>query len=261
MPAPGPAAPAGRERPWWGPIDILITLAVIVGSVVAGLPVLLAVGLVEGVSLFDLDTVTLPPSMIVLPTLVQQAIWFGWPFLVSRWKGLGAASDWGWAFKPADIGIGVGVGFMGITAAGLVGAATSWLVGLEDQSQAENTGLLTDYQDSLWLWGIVFIAVIGAPVSEEILFRGLLLRAGAKRFGPVIGAAISLLFFVPVHLADGGITGDGQIVLWASIAALGAVLSAAAIITGRLAAPIIGHVVINAFGVAGALGYLDFLGA
>ena len=58
-------------------------------------------------------------------------------------------------------------------------------------------------------------------------------------------------------IADGGIFGAGQIVLWLSIATLGLALAIAAVVTERLAAPIIAHVVINGLASAGALGYFD----
>ena len=191
--------------------------------------------------------------------MIQQGAWLFWPFLVSKWKGLGVASDWGWAFKPADIGIGIGTAMIGMFAAGLVAAGTTALVGLEDESLAENTAIITDMEGSPWLYGILFVVVIGAPVSEEMLFRGLILRSVEKRWGSVAGVIGSLLVFVPIHFADGGILGPGQIVLWASIATLGAVLAIAAVKTRRLAAPIIAHVLINGIASAGALGWFDRL--
>ncbi len=101
------------------------------------------------------------------------------------------------------------------------------------------------------------MVVIGAPFSEELLFRGLVLRSVQKRWGTVAGVIGSLVLFVPVHLADGGVFSDGQIVLWLSIATLGTALAIAAVVTERLAAPIIAHVIINGLASAGALGYFD----
>jgi membrane protease YdiL (CAAX protease family) len=141
--------------------------------------------------------------------------------------------------------------------AGIAATVTSALVGLEDESLAENTQILTDFEDSPWLYALLFIVVVGAPFSEEILFRGLIMRSIQKRWGVVAGVIGSLLIFVPIHIADGGLFTGGQLVLWASIASLGAVLSIAAVKTERLAAPIIAHMIINGIGSAGALGYFD----
>lgn len=241
--------------------DALMILPIMFGVLAVSFALIGVLAGIEGVELSELaDDETLPGSMIVLPTLLQQAAWVGWPLVVSRWKGLGPAADWGWSFKPVDLGIGLGTAMIAMFVAGLVGFGVGELVGLEDESSAENTALVSDLKDSPWLWGLLFIVIIGAPLSEELLFRGLILRTVAKRWGTIVGVIVSLLAFVPMHLADGGlITGDGgvtdgQIVLWATIGALGLVLAIAAVSTGRLGASIVAHMVINAIGVAGALG-------
>ncbi len=265
----GSGGRSNRSRPWWGMGDILWMLPIMAVVFVLSIAVIGVLAAAEGMSLSELsdpDT-TLPGSMIVIPTLIQQASWFGWPFVVSRWKGLGAAADWGWSFKPVDLGIGLGTAMIALFAAGAVGAATAALVGLEDDAAAENTALLTDLEGSPWLWGVIFLVVIGAPFAEEVLFRGLIMRAVAKRLGTVAGVIASLLTFVPIHFADGGIITDGtpaitdgQIVLWATIAALGLVLAVVTVVTDRLAPAIIAHMGINAVGAVGALGVWDSAG-
>ncbi|MEM9565130.1 MAG: CPBP family intramembrane glutamic endopeptidase [Actinomycetota bacterium] len=268
-PPPPPAgADRGRVRPWWGMGDVLLAVPLTIVVLLVGFVVLAVLASIEGISLDDLaDDAPLPGSMLVIPTLIQQAAWFGWPFVVSRWKGLGPAADWGWAFKPADIGIGFGTALIGLFAAGAVGTGTAALVDLEDDEAAENTALLTDLEGSPWLWGVIFMVVIGAPFAEEVLFRGLVLRAVAKRWGVVAGVIGSLLTFVPIHFADGGVfvdgrfaITDGQIVLWATIAALGLVLAVVTVRTERLAAAIVAHILINGVGVIGALEVFGELG-
>ncbi len=260
-PPPLSGSGGGRTRPWWGIGDVLLVIPLTIVVLAVGFVVLAVLASIEGVSLDDLaDDTPLPGSMLVIPTLIQQAAWFGWPFVVSRWKGIGPAADWGWAFKPADLGIGLGTAMIGLFAAGAVGAATAAIVDLEDDAAAENTALLTDLEGSPWLWGVIFMVVIGAPFAEEVLFRGLVLRAVAKRWGVVAGVIGSQLTFVPIHFADGGVLvdgrlaiTDGQIVLWATIAALGLVLAVVTVRTERLAAAIVAHILINGVGVIGAL--------
>jgi membrane protease YdiL (CAAX protease family) len=243
--------------------DVLAMIPIMAVVLAVSLALLVLLAAIEGIG-FDefgsMETSELPPSMVVLPTMLQQVAWFGWPFVVSRWKGLGPASDWGWAFKPIDLGIGLGVAMIAMFLAGLGATITSALVGLEDESLAENTQIINDLEGSPWLWGLLFALVVGAPFSEELLFRGLILRSVAKRWGNVAGVVGSLLLFVPIHLADSGI-GAGQVVLWVSIALLGLVLAVTAVVTERLAAPILAHMIINAIGAGGALGYLGGPGA
>ncbi len=272
--APPPGAPPladdrGRVRPWWGMGDVLLVLPIMVVVLAVGFAAIGILASLEGVSLQELseDDAPLPGSMIVIPTLIQQLSWFGWPFVVSRWKGLGPASDWGWSFERSDLGVGLGTAMIGLFAAGAVGATTAAIVDLEDETTAENTALVSDLEGSPWLWGVLFLVVVGAPLAEEILFRGLVLRAVAKRWGSVAGVIGSLLAFVPIHLADGGVftdegfgINDGQLVLWATIGALGLVLAVATVLTKRLGAAIVAHVLINAVGVVGALGLWEDLG-
>lgn len=258
----GPGVPGGRIRPWWGMGDALLVLPLMVVVIMVSIVVVVVLAVVEGLgidAIGDPDIAVIAPSMLVIPTLIQQAAWTAWPFVVSKWKGLGPASDWGWAFKPVDLGIGLGTAMIAMFAAGLGATVTSALVDLEDDSLAENTQIINDLEGSPWLYGLLFAVVIGAPVSEELLFRGLILRSVQKRWGPVAGVIGSLLVFVPIHFADGGIFSAGQLVLWVSIAALGAVLAVTAVMTKRLAAPIIAHMIINAVASAGALGYFDAL--
>ena len=265
--APARSTGQPRVRPWWGMGDALLVLPLMAVVFIVSFVVIGLLAAVEGVDLATISDseAVLPGSIVVIPTLIQQLSWFAWPFVVSRWKGLGPAADWGWAFKPADIGIGLGSAMIGLFAAGLAGAGVSALVGLEDSDLADNTSIVSDLEGSPWLWGILFIVVIGAPLSEELLFRGLVLRAVAKRWGEVVGVVGSLIAFVPVHLADGGvfrdglIPTDGQLVLWATIGTLGLVLAIVTVSTGRLAGAIIAHIVINAVGAAGALGLWDDL--
>ena len=259
-PASAPGAKPEKVRPWWGMGDALLMIPIMGVVLVVSLGIIAALAAIQGLSFTEFsssDQADLPASMLVIPTLFQQLVWFGWPFIVSKWKGLGPAADWGWAFKPVDLGIGLGVAMIGVFSAGLVGMGVGALVGLEDDSLAENTQILTDLEGSPWLIGLLFVVVIGAPFSEELLFRGLIMRSVEKRWGPVAGVIGSLLVFVPIHFADGGIFSAGQIVLWSSIATLGAVLAIAALQTGRLAAPIVAHVIINGLASAAALGYFD----
>ncbi len=255
-------AAQGRVRPWWGMGDALLMLPIMGFVFALSFGVIAVLAVIEGIGFDEIgstDSADLPASMLVVPTLIQQIAWFGWPFIVSKWKGLGAAADWGWAFKPVDIGIGLGTAMIAMFAAGIAATVTSALVDLEDESLAENTQILTDYENSPWLYALLFIVIIGAPFSEELLFRGLIMRSVAKRWGTVAGVIGSLVVFVPIHIADGGVFSGGQVVLWASIATLGAVLAIAAVMTERLAASIFAHMIINAIGSAGALGYFDSL--
>lgn len=199
----------------------------------------------------------LPIWAVAVFTLVQQAALLLWPAIVSRWKGLGLATDWGLSFKLEDLGIGLGVAMIAMFSAGLVATVTSLIVGLEDDADGENLEILTSAEGTPWLIVLIYTVVVVAPVAEEVFFRGLLLRSVKNRWGSVVAVVVSVLAFAPLHLADGGFLSSGQIVLVAAISTLGLAFAITAEVTGRLGASIIAHVIVNAIGAGAALGYFD----
>jgi membrane protease YdiL (CAAX protease family) len=239
--------------------DLLLGAVFIVSTVIAGSIVGL---IVAGGEILDSiesgDTAALPIAFLGISLLFQQFGQGVWPFIVSKWKGLGPKSDWGFDFKWIDLGIGLGAAMIGLAAAGVAGLVASELVDLTDDASADNTQFLTDAEGTPWLYLILFLVVVGAPFSEELLFRGLTLRAIEKRLGSaaaVIGS--SIIFTVPHWI---GSDWRGTLVLFASIFAVGLVLAVTAVMTRRLGAPILAHMIFNSVGAAGALGWLDGLG-
>jgi membrane protease YdiL (CAAX protease family) len=242
--------------------DVLAMVPIMGLVLAAGFASLFVLAWLEGLTIDEfrnLDADDLPPSMIVVPTIIQQLAWFGWPFVVSRWKGLGAARDWGFRLEPIDLGIGLGVAFIAMTSAGLVATGTSALVGLDDETQADNTAILNDLASSAWIYPLIMVVVVGAPLAEELLFRGLLLRAVEKRLGTVVAVIASVVIFTVIHPADGGYFSAGQIVLWSAIGTLALVFTLTTVMTGRLAGAIIAHCLVNAVATMGALGHFDRL--
>ena len=84
---------------------------------------------------------------------------------------------------------------------------------------------------------ILFAVVVVAPVSEELLFRGLLLPGLAERHGRVIGILISALLFGIIHF-------DPVAIIYATTA--GIVLGALALRTGSTLVAIALHAGVNA---------------
>lgn len=222
----------------------------IVGLVVAGGEIL--------DSIESGDTAALPIAFLGISLLFQQFGQGVWPFIVSKWKGLGPKPDWGFEFKWIDLGIGLGAAMIGLASAGVAGLVTSELVNLTDESSADNTQFLTDAEGTPWLYLILFLVVVGAPFSEELLFRGLALRAIEKRLGAMAAVVGSSIIFTIPHWI--GTDWRGTLVLFASIFTVGLVLAVTAVMTRRLGGPILAHMVFNFVGAAGALGWFDGLG-
>lgn len=221
----------------------------------------LAVGMVvEGIDLVQLSepgaTEALPIGVLALSLIFQQGSQALWPWLVSKLRGLGFRTDWRVYFKLEDIWLGLVTAVIGLAAAFAVGSAVSWLVGLGDEAEADNTQFLRDAEGTPWLYVMLFAVVVGAPVSEELFFRGLAMRAFERVSGNKVFAVIAsaFVFALPHFIGSGW---QGTAVLLSSIFMVGVVLAVAVYQTGRLGTAIVAHMMFNAVGAAGALGYFD----
>jgi len=204
------------------------------------------------------DPSALPLGIVAFALLFQQLGQGIWPFIVSRWKGLGPTSDWRLAAQFRDLGIGLGVAVAGLICAGVAGMVTTSLVGLTDEAAADNTQFLKDAQGSPWLALILFAAVIGAPVTEELFFRGLTLRAIEKRLGSTWAIVLSAVVFTLPHFTSPDWRGTAA--LFSSIFVVGLILGAITVKTDRLAAAIVAHMIFNSVGAAAALGWFEPFG-
>lgn len=112
-----------------------------------------------------------------------------------------------------------------------------------------NTGFLNSVE-STYLPYIVLATVLGAPIVEELFFRGVVLRVTSRTLGVVAGVILTSLLFGMMHI---------QANLAASIytvsmtAMVGVALAILRLRTGRLGTPIVAHVMFNAGGVILAL--------
>lgn len=102
------------------------------------------------------------------------------------------------------------------------------------------TLLLND--GGLFGFALLLAIALGAPVVEEIFFRGALAGAFARRFGTGVAIAASAVLFGAAHLSG---MGAGNIINAAIITGLGVVLAVARFRTGTLTVSIVAHAVVN----------------
>jgi membrane protease YdiL (CAAX protease family) len=94
------------------------------------------------------------------------------------------------------------------------------------------------------MWVVIFAAVVMAPVVEELVFRGLLLRSLVKVMRAPFAILIQAVVFGVLHLnPEAGIANLGLVVI---LTGVGAVLGVAAHKLGRIAPTIIAHAIFNA---------------
>jgi membrane protease YdiL (CAAX protease family) len=159
-------------------------------------------------------------------------------FLISRLKGRGSLR--------ADFGVAVQARYWWALLAGfalqfVLGALVLPLITLVDN---EKQSVVEELKDSSGAKLAVLILTAGllAPVFEEILFRGLLLRSLRRRLSVEWAIAIQALVFSVAHLTDPSL---GTLAVVPALFALGAISGIAAVRTGDLSISIPLHVGFN----------------
>ena len=107
------------------------------------------------------------------------------------------------------------------------------------------TSNVTDVTDNRALYvTLAAVAVVAAPVVEELFFRGLLLSALRSRLSAVPAVAIQAVVFGAYHAAP--VYGWGNVGLVVVLSVVGAVFGATAQVTRRLGAGMVAHALLNA---------------
>jgi CAAX protease family protein len=172
-----------------------------------------------------------------LALLGQFGGWIAGLIWVSRRKGRGTLrADFGLALRIRDswfLVAGVGLEIV-------LGLLVQPLVDLVNQNQQ----VVQDLKDSrgLKLAALALVAGIVAPVCEELLFRGLLLRSLARRVSAEWAVALSALVFAFAHLLTPSL---GTLAVVPALFALGAISGVIALRTGDLSRSIFLHVGFN----------------
>ena len=173
----------------------------------------------------------------------------GWPVVAAALKGNGASIDLGLSRHVPHIRLGVLAGLASLAFAALAALLTQKLLG-PISSSAGDVGM---QQHGLVLLVFAFLALFGAPIVEEIAFRGMLFGALTKsHFTPLVASLISAGVFALFHFEP-----KRFLVLFV----IGAVLGEARRRSGSTLTSIVAHIVNNAPAVVSLLGVqLAFFG-
>lgn len=181
----------------------------------------------------------------------QVGLWVGLAgavVLASRRKGTGSlADDFGFRARVDDLWLGAagGVGSQFVVVP-LVVLALRPLFGDPDVGAPVRD--LIEQAPGARASVLVLIAVVGAPLVEELFFRGLLLRSLQHRLGDGWAIVTSGLAFGLAHPNE--LPFEAMVLVMAGLAALGMVLALLAVRTGRLGACILAHAMFNAISLA-----------
>ena len=221
--------PFHPKQPRWGMPDILLgLLAFLVASIAVSIPVLL---------------VTKSKGILgIVGLLGSWAGMVGYLWFVSRKKGVGTfREDFGFRFQWVDPLLGFGMGLFTIFLAGIVGTVVA---NLFESERGSNVDQIFDDKSSAAIVVITAImAAIGAPLVEELFFRGLTLRSIERRLGPVAGILGSAAVFGLLHWQPG--TVGETLSLVASITIFGLVFAFLTRWQARLGPAIFAHMTIN----------------
>lgn len=183
--------------------------------------------------------------------VAQLGLWVGLAgavVIASRLKGSGSLSvDFGFSLRSSDLLPGVVTGILcQVALVPFIAILLSPLLGRPDVSGP--TQKLVEQADGGGLVGLaafVLFVVVGAPVVEELFFRGLVMRSIGRRLGPVWAIALSGILFGLAHLQD--LPADALALAMISLAAVGAVFAVLATRTGRLGPAMVAHFTFNLY--------------
>lgn len=181
------------------------------------------------------------PGWFAAAAVAQWIPMIGALLYVGRRFGTGDVRlDFGLTFRPADaLGIPIGV-FTQLVVVRLVYLPLEavW-PGTFTFDKIEQRARDTVDHAGGGLVLIVLVVVIGAPVVEELVYRGLLQGAFTRRLSEWIGVVVVALWFAVVHFQPVEIPG---------LFAVGLVLGVCAVRARRLGLSVVAHMAFNATG-------------
>lgn len=198
-----------------------------------------AVASVSGYGGEDMDLV----PFWLYPVSSMLSLWI--PTIAVLWwvsRRFGSRSprrDYGVSFAPIDL-VGIPIGILSQLALlhVLYWPLGRWFPGTFSRDEIEEPALrLTERAVGGWAVVLVIAVVVGAPVVEELLYRGLALRALRGRLGMWPAVVLGAVWFAASHL---------QAVQLIGLLAFGVVLGLCAERTGRLGMGMFAHAAFNA---------------
>lgn len=216
------------ERRSWGLGHVVLGLLLAEAMVLA---TILAFGLDSGEGGRDdlsLEMIALLQASLWLGT-IGVPVWLIWARGVS-W------SELGWGFRRHDTlsGLLIGIGTQ-VVAVPLLYLPI--MLFTDDLDVAEPARELVDKATGTGVVLLVLVVVVGAPIVEEVFYRGLTLRALEGRMRPTFALILSSLLFAAIHF---------QVTQFPALLLFGLVAGRLAQKDGRIGRAIWAHIGFNA---------------
>lgn len=167
--------------------------------------------------------------------------------LASRRAGSGGfTADFALRFRALDL-IGLPVGLLGqfVVVPGLyVPLRAAWPDTFDPGRVSERAEELVAGASGVEVVVLVVVVAIGAPVVEELVYRGLLQRSAASVLGPWPALLITSVLFSIIHFSP---------VEYPGLFVAGLLFGACLTLTGRLGPAVVAHAAFNAAGLYAVL--------
>lgn len=227
------SAPVEQRPVRWGLGDAAAgwLVGLVGGMLTYGLALLLS-----GTDAEDADSLSL-----AWVALGQLGLWLGLlgaAWFAARFKGNGIRRDFGLAATWGDLPVGAFVGMLGqFGILWIVYYPMSWFTDVTTEEFSEPARDIADRASGpVGVVLLVLIVGLGAPIVEEIFYRGLVQRSLIRRVGPGWGVALASVLFGAAHL---------QPLQFPALALAGGVFGVLAYRYGRLGPAIVAHMVFN----------------
>lgn len=209
-----------------------------IGDVVAMILISIALAAVGSLALSAVDA---PLSLsIIVGGLLGWAGLAGWPIIATTRRGNGPRIDLGLRLTWSDVRTGVVGGLIALAVAAMVAVVLMRFVGTFDSAAGEAAARLLQDGDRGAIVVFSLMILIGAPIVEEIAFRGLAFGAVRKRgLGAGWAIVISAVLFSLMHIEPTRIP---------LLLGIGLVLGWVRARTGSTGSAMIAHAVVNAPG-------------
>jgi membrane protease YdiL (CAAX protease family) len=183
------------------------------------------------------------PAALVLSELGLWGALVSSCVFVSRRRGTGSlVRDYAFRFRWIDLGFGLAGSIVGRVLAGMAVAPIPFPS--KSLRDADRTILSGDATHGAMAWTVVILVTcVGAPLIEELFFRGLVQTRLVGRFGPVIGIVAASVVFGSAHLLSWA--GPESLAYAWAVAFGGLVLGTIRHLTGRLGPGIVAHALFN----------------
>jgi membrane protease YdiL (CAAX protease family) len=200
-------------------------------------------------------------SLLVSKYLLDAVVDLGWPvavyvfllasvgygpslwwcrFASRRWATGNLGTDIGLTPRLADLGWGPVIWLGAIGAQVAVGAV---VVALGLPLVGNTEGIDQIRADRTYVVSLVITAVVAAPIVEEMVFRGVVLR-GLRSCLPIVAAVVAQgLLFGVAHIDP--VRGTGNVGLVLVLSGVGIALGVGAVLLRRIGASIVAHAIFN----------------